>query len=479
MLHLWHLDEGSALSTADGGQVGGASATAVDAALSPLPLVNNSAADNVAWSFADATTGAFTFEAMVRIDFDPAANLGTGGTGRNLPMQIISGEQDGSGGGIRSWQFRLDPVGINPNADGFTTALVQPALEFINVNNGTSVQNFVALIPTNGVDAIASNQWYHVAVTYNGSANTASNLTIYWTLVATNRTAASAISSRQMALSLNAGAVDLCLGNTGRTTPNNNFIGLIDEVRISSVAQNTNEFIFQNISVTASSTQPATTNFPSNTLDGNLNSRWTAQGNGQYLTYDLGRIQLVQSVDLAFYQPTTIRTNWFDVLLSNDNVAWRPALTNAAGTNAALANFDFADWPARYVRLVGHTNSVNDFNSVVETVIHFSVPVDADADGLPDTWEIFYFGNLNQSPTNDPDGDLQSNAYEFFTAPTRRWRMFPATPMAMVCPTRGSWPTSATSRKPRPAIPTATASVIYRSISLAPIRTARIQFPAT
>jgi hypothetical protein len=95
-------------------------------------------------------------------------------------------------------------------------------------------------------------------------------------------------------------------------------------------------------------------------------------------------------------------------------------LTNKAATNAALANFDFTDWPARYVRFVGHTNSANDFNSLVETVIHYSVPVDADADGLPDVWEYFYFGNLNQSPTNDPDADLQSNAYEFLhgTDPT-------------------------------------------------------------
>ena len=450
-LHLWHLDEGttpcadavaggtnftsiangatlggasftgfgSALSTVDGGQAGGATASAIDAALSPLPLAN-AASDNVAWSFADPNTGAFTFEAMVWIGFDPAANLGTGGTARNLPMQIFSGEQDGTGGGIRSWQFRLDPIGFNPGADGFTTALVQPAIEFINVNNGASVQNFVALIPTNGVDAIASNQWYHAAVTYNGSANTAGNLMIYWTLVSTNRMAASAISARQMTLSLNAGAVDLCVGNTGRNTPNNNFIGLIDEVRVSGVARATNEFIFQNISVTASSTQPATTNFPSNTLDGNLNSRWTAQGDGQYLTYDLGRISLVESIDLAFYQPSGIRTNWFDVLLSSDNLAWRSALTNKIGTNAALANFDFTDWPARYVRIVGHTNSANDFNSVVETVIHYSVPVDTDNDGLPDVWENFYFSTLTNTPAGDPDGDSQSNAYEFLhgTDPT-------------------------------------------------------------
>jgi hypothetical protein len=60
---------------------------------------------------------------IVRIDFDPAANLGPttiGGNGRNTAMQIISGEQEATGGGIRSWQFRLDPIGFNPNAGGIT-----------------------------------------------------------------------------------------------------------------------------------------------------------------------------------------------------------------------------------------------------------------------------------------------------------------------------------------------------------------------
>jgi hypothetical protein len=185
----------------------------------------------------------------VWIGFDPALNLGatgSGGTGRGTPMQIISGEQDGSGGGVRSWQFRLDPVGLTPNADGYTTPLTQPAIEFINVNNGTSVQHFIALIPTNGVDAIASNQWYHVAVAYDGNEGTPDNLRLYWTLLDSNRHNASLLASRSMNLDLNnSGAVDFCVGNTGRTTPNNNFIGLIDEVRISSVARSATNFYWQ------------------------------------------------------------------------------------------------------------------------------------------------------------------------------------------------------------------------------------------
>jgi Big-like domain-containing protein/carboxypeptidase family protein/IPT/TIG domain-containing protein/beta-propeller repeat-containing protein len=39
--------------------------------------------------------------------------------------------------------------------------------------------------------------------------------------------------------------------------------------------------------------------------------------------------------------------------------------------------------------------------------------IDSDADGLPDTWEIQYFGNLNQTATGDPDGDGLTNLQEY------------------------------------------------------------------
>lgn len=40
-------------------------------------------------------------------------------------------------------------------------------------------------------------------------------------------------------------------------------------------------------------------------------------------------------------------------------------------------------------------------------------PADSDADGLPDWWELQHFGNLNQNPNDDPDGDGVSNLQEF------------------------------------------------------------------
>lgn len=38
---------------------------------------------------------------------------------------------------------------------------------------------------------------------------------------------------------------------------------------------------------------------------------------------------------------------------------------------------------------------------------------DSDGDGLPDAWELQYFGNLLQGPNDDPDGDGSSNLLEY------------------------------------------------------------------
>src|SRR5262245_25819064 len=37
---------------------------------------------------------------------------------------------------------------------------------------------------------------------------------------------------------------------------------------------------------------------------------------------------------------------------------------------------------------------------------------DSDNDGLPDEWELRHFGNLNQGPNGDPDGDGLTNLQE-------------------------------------------------------------------
>ena len=433
-LHLWHFDESAApcVDCAPGGTnltylIGGATLgnaavtnnftnsisfgtlTTSNAVIFPAGSGNVGAVIPFTYAGAD---GAFTYEAVVHVGFDPSRFV------RNQPCQIMNCDANSSGGGTRVFQFRIDPVGFGGGDTNYCR------LEFIN---GVTTVAYVP-IPTNGPDAIVSNNWYHVAVTYNGTANTVSNLLFYWTSLSSNQAAADCIYGTTMASDLpgTSGASTIFSIGNGARNPNGgsgpalaNFLGEIDEVRISSVARATNEFVLQSVSV-LEATGTQSPNYPEDTLDGDLNTRWSAQGDGQYITYDLGRVELVQSIDLAFYQPSGIRTNWFDVLLSNDNVAWRSALTNASGTNAALGNFDFGDWPARYVRFVGHLNSQNNFNSLTEAVIHYAPATDSDNDGLPDFWEMYYFSNLDQTADGDPDGDSQSNMYEFLhgTDPT-------------------------------------------------------------
>lgn len=272
-LHLWHMDAGAtpvpnaastggtnlsalangatlgnasfsgfatALSTYDGGP-NATSSSDMNASLSVLTLVNGTG-DNVNTSLADPVTGAFTFEAIVRVDFDPAVNYGptaSGGNGRNSQMMIFSGENDVNAG--RLFQFRIDPIGT------LTPANTEVLLKFNNLNNGVSTQPRQMPIPTTGPNAIASNGWYHVAVTYDGNAGAAGSLKFYWTLLDASRISANLIGSTNLDTDLPAGSSDFCIGNTGRNispAPNINFVGLIDEVRISSVARGPSEMVF-------------------------------------------------------------------------------------------------------------------------------------------------------------------------------------------------------------------------------------------
>jgi hypothetical protein len=284
-LHLWHMNEqtvpvidlgsdslhltalrngatlgnvsyrgfGTALSTFDGGPEATTDA-AHDAYLAAKPLVNGTG-DNVLMNYA-GPSGAFTFEAMIRVDFDPEGTFGTNSMATNHGsfLQIINLDADESTN--RVCQFRLVPIGV-------LRSNTQPLLEFINLNKDKSPQSLTAAIPTNGPDAIRFGNWYHAAITYDGITNYADNLKFYWTLVDPSRAKANLIGSGVMINELPAGcSPDFAIGQTGRQSPwtpypNQNFPGLIDEVRISGVARSETQMLFDGQQVIAAATPVA------------------------------------------------------------------------------------------------------------------------------------------------------------------------------------------------------------------------------
>jgi poly(beta-D-mannuronate) lyase len=107
-------------------------------------------------------------------------------------------------------------------------------------------------------------------------------------------------------------------------------------------------------------------NVPGNVADGNLSTRWSAEGDGQWIEFDLGSAQVLDALDIAFYQGTK-RTAYFDIEVSNDNVQWTRVLqATSSGKTDSKQRFDFADVTGRYVRIVGRGNSESQWNSLTE-----------------------------------------------------------------------------------------------------------------
>jgi endo-1,4-beta-D-glucanase Y len=118
------------------------------------------------------------------------------------------------------------------------------------------------------------------------------------------------------------------------------------------------------VPVTASSDDG---NVPGNVLDGSLDTRWSATGDGQWLQFCLDTATTISGVNMAFYQGNT-RVTTFDVQTSLDGNTWANTATGlkSSGTSLALEPFTFTPVKVKYVKIIGHGNSLNAWNSITE-----------------------------------------------------------------------------------------------------------------
>ncbi|HXL35365.1 MAG TPA: Ig-like domain-containing protein, partial [Gemmatimonadales bacterium] len=122
---------------------------------------------------------------------------------------------------------------------------------------------------------------------------------------------------------------------------------------------------------------------PQNTLDQNLATRWSAQGDGQWIRYDLGALVDMDRVAVAWYLGDT-RIAYFDIEVSWDAIVWWSVLSGqSSGQTLQPEIHSFRRTTARYVRIVGHGNGQSAWNSITEvaivapTVTSSNVPVAA------------------------------------------------------------------------------------------------------
>ncbi len=168
--------------------------------------------------------GAFTCEAMVKFDRLPSE-------APSVALAIITMDSEQND---RVFSFRVEREGF---------------LSFSPLPDSGAVGGAIASIPTNGPNAINTKDWFHVAVSYDGRPGVPGALQLYWTRLDSSRNSANRIGVGMLSQDLAPISGDFAVGNEARNHIQGNaeaepFPGLIDEVRLSSVARHPTDFLF-------------------------------------------------------------------------------------------------------------------------------------------------------------------------------------------------------------------------------------------
>ncbi|WP_216624819.1 discoidin domain-containing protein [Paenibacillus foliorum] len=117
--------------------------------------------------------------------------------------------------------------------------------------------------------------------------------------------------------------------------------------------------------VSASASQTDKGNTEDKAIDGNLETYWSAEGD-QWIMLDLGEVKTINSVGIAFIRGNE-RSFKYDIETSLDGQTWYKAYSGkSSGESINIEKTYLKQHDARYIRITGHGNSVNQWNSYAE-----------------------------------------------------------------------------------------------------------------
>lgn len=100
---------------------------------------------------------------------------------------------------------------------------------------------------------------------------------------------------------------------------------------------------------------------------GSWTTIWSAEGDGQWIAFDMGVNGPVSAVRIAWFLGD-VRSTKFDIqIAAGGDTSWHTVYSGASsGTQSTPEEFTFASASARYLRIVGHGNTASAWNSVAE-----------------------------------------------------------------------------------------------------------------
>ncbi|MGQ9644894.1 MAG: discoidin domain-containing protein, partial [Ignavibacterium sp.] len=113
---------------------------------------------------------------------------------------------------------------------------------------------------------------------------------------------------------------------------------------------------------------------------GDPTTRWAASGLPQWIVYDLGDAKMLNKTRIQYYNWNQGRIYNYSIQVSTDSVNWTYVKQNVSSTNTEWTEEVFDPTPARYVKIIVHSNNQNNWASL---------------------WEAEFYGNLIISGNDD------------------------------------------------------------------------------
>ena len=180
---------------------------------------------------------------------------------------------------------------------------------------------------------------------------------------------------------------------------------------------NINNYIgFGNIPVYALSESDGSEFYLGMSIDGDMSTNSTSDGDGEWGQYDFGEERKVAAIGIAPYIGNT-RKAYFDILTSKDGESWTTVYSGgSSGTTSNFEYYDMKDTVCRYVRLLFRGNSTNQKNSFLEVAffdtVNFAKDLEINIDKpmlrLNETAKAEVLGSMfNGSPLDIKNGELK------------------------------------------------------------------------